>query len=260
MQGKSNDCKVNMGLSRLGMMGRGGLVLVLTFPATAQITVHLAPATTQAFEKYVAAAESKMDWKARTSAKPGGDVDLTGIGGSPINVEDGMIHDWAGGVLVRGATVEKALALFQNYAGYKKVFSPDVIDSQVLQHEGDRWNSRLRISRRSGLISVTFDAEYAIEYRRLGEGRWAIQSHSTKIAELDGDKPLPVGTGQGFLWRINSYWLIEPRREGLYLECRAISLSRDIPTGLGWIVRPIVSSLPKDSLRATVEEARNALR
>ena len=71
---------------------------------------------------------------------------------------------------------------------------------------------------------------------------------------------LTEGTGQGFLWRMNSYWLLEPRPNGLYLECRAISLSRDIPTGLGWMVRPTVSALPRDSLKATVEEARNALR
>jgi hypothetical protein len=59
---------------------------------------------------------------------------------------------------------------------------------------------------------------------------------------------------------MNSYWLIEPRREGLYLECRSISLSRDIPPGLGWIARPIIASLSRDSLKATLDQARNALR
>ena len=238
-----------------------GLLLALPVALAGQkIIVHLSPKTNDAFDKYVAAAEGKMDWKPRTSAK-GGDVDVAAMGGTPIDVEDGMIHDWAGGVLVKGGTVEKALAVFQDYAGYKKVFAPEVLDSQQLSHDGDRWGSRLRISRRSGLISVTYDAEYAIEYRQLDEGRWAIQSHSTKISELgDGNKPMADGTGQGFLWRMNSYWLIEPRRDGVYLECRAISLSRDIPTGLGWIVRPMVSTVPRDSLKATVEEARNSLR
>ncbi len=253
-------------------MRRFGWALVLPSVLAAQIkiTVKLSPATIQAFEKYVAAAEPQMKWNARTAAKPGGAVDLAAVGGSPINVPDGMIHDWVGGVLIPGASpstlVEKALAMFRDYADYKKVFAPEVRDSSLLFHDGNRWRSRLRIGGRFGLISVIFDAEYAIEYRALGDtaaggGRWAIQSHSTKITELDdNNKPLPEGTGQGLLWRMNSYWLIEPRREGLYLECRAISLSRDIPVGLGWIARPIVSAQPRDSLRATVEEARNALR
>jgi hypothetical protein len=229
--------------------------------AQIKITVQLSSATTQAFDKYVATAEKQMDSKARTSAMPGGDVDLTAVGDSPIKVPDGMIHDWVGGILIPGASVDKALAMFRDYAGYKKVFSPDVLDSKLLSHSGDRWSSWLRFGRRAGLVNVTFDAEYASQYRSLGGGRWAIQSHSTKISELDNDnKPLPEGASQGLLWRLNSYWLIEPRREGLYLECRAISLSRDIPNGLGWIVRPIIASLPSDSLRSTVEEARKALR
>jgi len=242
------------------------LAFVTAAALRAQITVHLSPATIGDYEKYIAAAEAQMnqemaDGHIRTSAKPNGDVDLKAIAGSPSNVTDGMIHDWVGGVLVKGASVEKALRMFQDYQNYKKVFAPDVVDSKELGHEGDRWRSMLRISHRQGLISVTFDTEYAIQYQQLGAGRWAIRSHSTKVNELDGDgKPLPEGTGQGMLWRMNSYWLIEPRTEGIYLECRAISLSRDIPTGLGWIVRPIISTLPRDSLRSTIEEARNALR
>ena len=231
------------------------LALPCTLAAQIKIMVHLAPATNQAFDKYVAAAESKMDGR---PLKPSGA--LTVIGGSPINVEGGMIHDWVGGVLVKGGSVEKALAMFEDYAAYKKTFAPEVLDSKLLSHDGDRWSTALRVSRRN-VFTVTFDTEYAIQYRKLEGGRWAIDSRSTRINELDDDsKPLPQGTGQGFLWRLNSYWLIDPRPEGVYLECRAISLSRDIPAGLGWIVKPMIASVPRDSLRATVEEARNALR
>jgi hypothetical protein len=256
-----------MDWARLRVVSRIASALVLSsalpLALTAQIKIpaHLSPATIQAFDKYVAAAEKQMDGKARTSAKPGGDVDLAALDDSPINVQDGMIHDWVGGVLIRGGSVDKALTMFRDYVAYKKVFSPEVLDSKLLTHDGDRWSSMLRISRRAGLSNFTFDGEYDIQYRSLGGGRWAIQSRSTKINELDDDnKPLPEGSGQGFLWRLNSYWLIEPRSEGLYLECRAISLSRDIPNGLGWLVKPIVAALPRDSLRTTVEEARNALR
>lgn len=241
------------------------LVLPLVLPGAVaaqliKIPAHLTPATSQAFDKYVAAAEAKMDWKPRRSGKSNGDVEVAALGGSPVSIEDGMIHDWAGGVLIKGGTVDKALAMFQNYSGYKKVFSPEVLDSRLVSRDGNLWNTQLRISRRN-VFTVTFDVEYSVEYRPLGDGRWVIRSRSTRLRELDDDnKPLPEGTGQGFLWRMNSYWLIEPRREGLYLECRAISLSRDVPTGLGWIARPFISTVPRDSLKATVEEARNALR
>jgi hypothetical protein len=241
------------------------IALLLALPsllaAQIKITVQLSSAANQAFDRYVGTAEAKMDWQPRTSAKPGGDVDLAAVGGSPVNIIDGMVHDWVGGVLIPAASADQALAMFQDYAGYKKVFSPEVFDSKLISHQEDRWASWLRFGRRAGLVNVSYDAEYTSQYRSLGGGRWAIQSRSTKIAELDdNNKPMPDGTSQGFLWRLNSYWLIEPRREGLYLECRAISLSRDIPNGLGWIVRPIIAGVPRDSVRATLEEARTALR
>jgi hypothetical protein len=228
----------------------------------AQITVHLTSATNRAFDDYIKAAEAgmeKADWKPRTAAKRD-EIDVSAWeGNSPRDVEDGLIHDWVAGALVRGSKPDKALAVFQNYPNYKKIFGPEVVDSKLLEHEGSIWHAFLRIKRKS-VATVVLDSEYQVEYKPLSGGRWAILSRSTRISEVDGAHDLPVGTGQGFLWRLNSYWLIEPRAEGLYLECRAVSLSRDIPTGLGWIVRPMISSVPRDSLQTTLEAARRALR
>ena len=47
--------------------------------------------------------------------------------------------------------------------------------------------------------------------------------------------------------------------EGVYIECRAISLTRDIPLGLGWIIEPIIRKLPQESLTHTLECTRKAL-
>ena len=48
-------------------------------------------------------------------------------------------------------------------------------------------------------------------------GRWSVTSHSAKIVEVEDGKPLMDGYGQGFLWRLNSYWLLEPRGQGVYI-------------------------------------------
>ena len=228
----------------------------------AQITVHLSPTTNRAFDAYIRTAESAMeasDFKARTAAKSD-EVNVSpSDGASPHNVEDGLIHDWVAGAFVRGAKPEKALALFQNYANYKKIFGPEVVESKLLDHQGSLWHPFLRLKRKS-VLTVVLDSEYQVEYKPLRDGRWAILSRSSSISEVADGKPLPAGTGQGFLWRLNSYWLIEPRPQGVYLECRAVSLSRDIPTGLNWIVKPMVSGVPRDSLQATLEAARKALK
>ena len=79
------------------------------------------------------------------------------------------------------------------------------------------------------------------------------------MCSSDLERELPAGTGHGFLWRLNAYWLIEPRPNGVYLECRTISLSRDIPFGLGWAVGPFVRTLPTESLHLTMDATASAM-
>jgi hypothetical protein len=61
------------------------------------------------------------------------------------------------------------------------------------------------------------------------------------------------------LWRLYSYWRFQERDDGVYFECRAISLTRDIPIGLGWMIEPIIRNLPKESLIHTLKATRDAL-
>ena len=64
----------------------------------------------------------------------------------------------------------------------------------------------------------------------------------------------------GFLWRQNTYWSYEERDGGLYIQIESVSLTRSIPSGLGWVVGPFVESVPRESLEFTLRSACNALR
>ena len=64
----------------------------------------------------------------------------------------------------------------------------------------------------------------------------------------------------GFLWRLNTYWSFEERDGGLYMQVETISLTRSIPTGLGWAIRPYIESVPRESLEFTLRKACEALR
>jgi hypothetical protein len=232
-------------------------VFLIPLAVQAQFTASLTPETNRAFDEYVSRMESKMDWRARLA---GNDISIQpSVGKSPIDVPDGMIHDWTASVLIPNTTTDKAIHVFQSYADYKTMFGPEVIESKLLAHDGHHWKTFLRL-RRKKVVTAVLDSEYDVEYRPLGDGRWAILSRSTRISELDRNQEVAAGQGHGYLWRLNAYWLLEPRPGGIYLECRSISLTRDIPPGLGWMVKPLVTSLPKESLQSTLEAARTALR
>ena len=57
----------------------------------------------------------------------------------------------------------------------------------------------------------------------------------------------------------NSYWRFLQRDNGVYIQCESITLTRGIPTGLGWLVRPFVTSIPRETLAFTLETTRKRL-
>ena len=242
------------------MLRAGVFVLLLGMPVAAQVKVRLAPQTQEAFDQYIATAEAGMDFEARFTAqsKPG-EVRVAPWGRDGVfDAPDGMIHDWAASAVAPRATAEKILSVLQNYAAYKIVYAPEVVESHMASRDGNHWHPHLKLVKRKALM-IALNTDYDVEYRALKGGRWAVISHSTRIAELDGKNELEPGYDHGFLWRLNAYWLIEPRPEGVYLECRTISLTRDLPPGLGWMLRPMVSTLPRESLQKTLEATLRAV-
>ena len=224
----------------------------------AQFTVHLSPETDRAFDDYIKAAESEMDGRPRF-ATAGTAESVEAVGRSPMDVKDGMVSDWTGAALAPGGTVEKALAVLQAFDDYKRVYAPDIIAARLLSREGDRAHIYVRV-RKKKILTVVLDTEYDVEVRHLEGGKKAVFSRSTSISEVDHGRALPPGTGHGFAWRANTYWLLEPRPQGVYLECRIITLSRDVPAALAWAIKPMVTSVPRESLRATLEATIRALR
>ena len=135
--------------------------------------------------------------------------------------------------------------------------------SRLISREGNDFKIYYRLRKRK-VITVTLNTYHDVHYFPIDSTRWYSRSYSTRIAEVaDADTPneheKPVGQDGGFLWRINSYWKFEEKDGGVYVECESISLTRDIPTGLGWLITPFVTSIPKESLEMTMGSTRAAL-
>jgi len=43
------------------------------------------------------------------------------------------------------------------------------------------------------------------------------------------------------------------------MQCEALSLTRDIPWGLGWLLKPLVTKIPKESLDRALGQTRNVV-
>ena len=254
------------------------LVLVGTLPAYA--TVQLSKAAAEAFYHYTTLTEARM----QAALPPGGFLWLDGQPetkakvrkgqriilaratqdhGRDIEVPNGLIQDWLGTIFMPNATLAKVRAVMQDYPDYKRMFAPEIIESKLLKHEGDRYEVFLRLYKKQ-LLTVVLNTRYEIRYSAPDSRRLAVASRSTRINEVKDVKPpyadeYAEGEDTGFLWRLNSYWRFEEADGGVYAECEAISLSRDVPFGLGWMVGKFVEKFPKESMQSTLKSVQRAV-
>ncbi|MGA8072014.1 MAG: hypothetical protein WB995_00980 [Candidatus Acidiferrales bacterium] len=240
--------------------------------------VHLKPQTVEAFDGYIREAEAGMEqtldgndsflWSDASSERAqlvrGGKVVAEFWSGKgPVKVPNGLIHDWIAAAFIPATSIKKALALIQDYDNHEAIYKPEVIASRLISREGNDFRIYLRLLKKK-IMTVVLDTDHEVQYRAVDPKRWICRSYTTRIAEVENagspkEKVLPPDSGYGFLWRLYSYWRFQERDGGVYVECRAISLTRDVPLGLGWVVAPIIQNLPKESLVSTLEATRQAL-
>ena len=249
----------------------------------------LEPQTAMAFDRYVQAAEAQIDaqlssgapflWverlprdgRATVAAQlRGGQVvierlDATGQsdGTKPISVPGGMVHHWIGTIFIPGATLQQTLALEEDYDHQQEYFRPAVMRSRILRREGNDFVIELRLYKKKVITSI-LDTEHQVHYQMVDATHAWSRSRTTRIQEVDdagepGERLEPEGHDRGLLWRMNTYWRFEEKDGGTYVECQSISLTRDIPTGLGWLIGPYVNSVPRESLTFTLDATRAAI-
>jgi hypothetical protein len=252
-------------------------VLALIVPAA---TAELTEAAKKAFDGYIRDTESSMSAHQAPVAprlneviaipfahrKPGDDAS--------IPIPDGLINHWLGAVFVPDASVADVRAVLEDYNRYSTYYAPEVSESKLLDHSGNDFDVSLRLHREVRVkaifgysFPVEFNANYKVRYSQEG-GALLVRSISTRIAQVRDPKrshtdEYPVDGGDGFLWRLYSYWriyegTIEGRR-GVYIESEAVSLSRSVPGLLAKMVTYFTTNFPEDSLRSTLEKTRLAV-
>ncbi|MEZ5353963.1 MAG: hypothetical protein R2762_15095 [Bryobacteraceae bacterium] len=266
----------------------GSAVIAPVVPAAAMVLLALwaqqpsredvRPETLAAFQRHVRARESAIErervqgrnflWvdesdQRRKRVRSGGVVVEPLQGRGLIDVKGGLVHDWIGATFIEGTSLSKAIATVQDYNRHQQYFKPEVVESKLLWRKENEFGIFLRLVKKK-VLTVTLDTEHRVRYFPLDATKVHSRSYSTRISEVEDagtskEMALPPGEDHGFLWRLNSYWRFQERDGGVYVECEAISLTRGIPTGFGWLVSPIVRDLPRESLESTLAGTRTML-
>jgi len=255
------------------------LLLAVAVPA---LGADLEPRTVAAFDRYIRVTEAQTEARpqflvvdalpeperraALASLRRGELVIERGQSkdaGKTLEAPGGLVHHWRGTAWVPNTTVAQAVALLQDYDKHAMIYSPNVARSRTLSREGDVFRVYLRFAM-TKVITVVVNSEHEARFSSPAPDRAESRIYSTRIAEVDdpdtpSERELPVGRDGGYLWRLYTYWRFLERDGGTYIQCEAVSLTRGIPFGLGWVVGPFVTSIPRESLTFTLETTRKVL-
>ena len=233
------------------------------------------PAALSTFNDYIAEVESRLE-KQHRSPKDFlvAEDDVRLRNGEQIiekvtpsvgtDLPGAMLHHWRGTAFAPGATAADFERLLKNFDGYPKVYDPQVVRTKVISQHEDRFQVEMR-TRQKHVITVVMEMDLDVNFGRLDEEHGYSLSRSTSMSEIespDTPKERALGPEQnhGFLWRLNTYWSYEERDGGLYMQIESVSLSRSVPEGFAWAIKPFVESVPKESLEFTLRSTCNALK
>lgn len=257
------------------------IALIALFAAASAVTPAAKPSaeTLKAFDEYVAKAEERIR-REESSAEsfvtvlPGptaerqaalrrGEVIVDQRGPATAEIPGGLIHHWVGSAFIPRATMADVLAVVQDYDHLTRYYAPEVMTSRLLSRDGDHFRIALRM-REHKVVTVVLDSEYEVRYGRLDAAHqfsWSRSTRMTEVADAGGPHEHAVADADnhGYLWRLNSYWRFAQEGDGVIVECEAISLTRNVPVGLGWLIGPLAREIPRESLDATLGSTRDAV-
>ncbi len=250
------------------------ILILIGMPAVA---ARLTPAAAAGFARYASEAEARIRARqasetvlgalaidtAREGELLNGKPLIEPVNGTTRALPGALLHHWRAAAFVPGASASRMLALLRDYDHLSSYYSPQIISSRALEDHGGTARIAVRF-REEEVVTIVLDAEYQVESGLAGARRGFSFSRSAHIFEVDSpgtrrERRRKEGDDEGFLWRLNSYWTFAEFHEGLLIECEAISLTRDIPLGLGWLIAPIVEEFPRQMLEFTLNATKIAL-
>jgi hypothetical protein len=253
-----------------------GFVTVVVVAGSGRVWAEAPAGAMAAFDSYAGVVESRLALQHRSASDgffAGAAAERDGLGrvrrGELIveqvtppagsELPGALLHHWRGTGFAVGAKAADFERLLRDFGEYPKTFAPEVLSARTIAADGDRVQGRMRVRQRLGM-TVVMDSQYDVLFGRLDARDGWSASRSTRIAEVvgagtSGERELEPREEHGFLWRMNTYWNWEERDGGLYMQVESVSLTRGIPVGLGWAVRPFVESIPRESVEFTLRAA-----
>jgi hypothetical protein len=258
----------------------GAIALVIASGFGPLDAAELQPATSSAWEAYVARADQQM--RARVASvgpflwvdgapgrkqrvQDGAILVAPGMGSSGTEtVPGGLIHHWLAAAFIPQANLPCGLGVAHDFAHYKQFYWPAVVDSKPLSGRGEHQDFSMRSLHRVLFITTAMESQFATIDFPMDAKRWYIVADSTRVQEIENygqpnERLLPPTRSHGFTWRLHTITRYEERDGGVYVEMEAMALSRDIPAAIRWFVAPAIARFSQSEIMTSLRQTREAV-
>jgi hypothetical protein len=232
--------------------------------------------TLRAWDEYVrivnqhvaksAAADSQFLWidESHDIARRVHQNEVVITGHDPQNIPQGWIHHWVGAVFVPNVTLDQALSVVESYDRYNEFYKPLFTKCTILARDGDQARLNVVAAQKVFTVTAAVDTEDQVQTVRLGPKKAYIMSNAVRIQEIaDYGQPtehiFSESRRPGYVWRQQGVERLEERDGGVYVELETVVLSRGIPVGLRWLIKPLADELPRRLMLDTLNDTRTAV-
>jgi hypothetical protein len=184
-------------------------------------------------------------------------------GNDRIHVPDGLIHHWIGAGFLPGATLAQTKSVLEDFDHQKITYYPEVRQSKLVSEQNGVRNVFLQFWSHT-VITTVFNVNFDSRTVDYSPTQTQIRACSTRVAEVEGfstpqERELSPADAHGYLWSLCTWWHIEEKGRGTYIQVEAIELSRTVPWVFAWIVNPIIRNVPKEFLSRLLASTRKAV-
>jgi hypothetical protein len=184
-------------------------------------------------------------------------------GDKKIPVPGGLIHHWIGAAFIPGATLAQTKAVLEDYEHQKTTYHPDVRKSRLVSQNGDTRDVFLQFYSKT-IVTAVFNVNFASTTTDYSPTQSQVRACSTRVADVEdfgtpNERELAPADSRGYLWQLCTWWHIEEKSGGTYIQVEAIELSRTVPFIFAWLVNPIIRDVPKTFLSHLLTATRKAV-
>src|SRR5581483_7798857 len=170
-----------------------GLTFVAIFGPSlrAQLVVKLSPKTVSEFDHYAQGVQAAL--QERWSGKKNflfieddpetkqrvldGELFIKQMnGGRPVEITNGLIHDWLGAIYMPDTGIQRVLDVLEDFDRHKDIY-PAVSKSRTLSRDGNNIKGYWRLQQK-GLVPVILDVNEDVHYTEIAPGKWKGQNYA----------------------------------------------------------------------------------